>query len=108
MWTIFSHSGRPRKTKIVSGPEDKPWKLRELMAADLDGNLIRVFYDSRGKRASRKVGKVSELGEQSRSHKLVNAQTGFITPSPLTRSTSTSRRPYAPSGLFWLVPPSLR
>jgi hypothetical protein len=24
-----------------------PWKLREFMAADLDGNLIRVFYDFR-------------------------------------------------------------
>ena len=33
--------------KIVSQPEDKPWKLREFMAADLDGNLIRVFYDFR-------------------------------------------------------------
>jgi uncharacterized glyoxalase superfamily protein PhnB len=31
--------------KIVSEPEDKPWKLREFIAADLDGNLIRVFYD---------------------------------------------------------------
>ena len=34
--------------KIVSEPEDKPWKLREFMAADLDDNLIRVFYDFRG------------------------------------------------------------
>src|SRR5207244_11364984 len=34
--------------KIVSEPEDKPWKLREFIAADLDGNLIRVFYDFRG------------------------------------------------------------
>jgi uncharacterized glyoxalase superfamily protein PhnB len=34
--------------KIVAEPEDKPWKLREFMAADLDGNLIRVFYDLRG------------------------------------------------------------
>jgi uncharacterized glyoxalase superfamily protein PhnB len=34
--------------KIVSEPEDKPWKLHEFMAADLDGNLIRVFYDFRG------------------------------------------------------------
>jgi len=25
----------------------KPWKLREFTAADLDGNLIRVFYDFR-------------------------------------------------------------
>jgi uncharacterized glyoxalase superfamily protein PhnB len=34
--------------KIVSEPEDKPWKLREFIAADLDGNQIRVFYDFRG------------------------------------------------------------
>ena len=33
--------------KIVSEPEDKPWKLREFMVADLDDNLIRVFYDFR-------------------------------------------------------------
>jgi uncharacterized glyoxalase superfamily protein PhnB len=33
--------------KIISEPEDKPWKLREFVAADLDGNLIRVFYDFR-------------------------------------------------------------
>jgi uncharacterized glyoxalase superfamily protein PhnB len=33
--------------KIISEPEDKPWKLREFTAADLDGNLIRVFYDFR-------------------------------------------------------------
>jgi hypothetical protein len=32
---------------IVSEPEDKPWLLREFFAADLDGNLIRVFYDFR-------------------------------------------------------------
>ena len=31
--------------KLVSEPEDKPWKLREFFAADLDGNRIRVFYD---------------------------------------------------------------
>jgi uncharacterized glyoxalase superfamily protein PhnB len=36
------------QANIVSEPEDKPWKLREFMAADLDGNLIRVFYDFRG------------------------------------------------------------
>lgn len=35
------------QAKIVSEPEDKPWKLREFTAADLDGNLIRVFYDFR-------------------------------------------------------------
>jgi uncharacterized glyoxalase superfamily protein PhnB len=33
--------------QIVSKPEDKPWKLPECMAADRDGNLIRVFYDFR-------------------------------------------------------------
>ena len=32
---------------MISDPEDKPWKLREFMAADLYGNLIRVFYDFR-------------------------------------------------------------
>jgi len=35
------------QAKIVSRPEDKPWKLREFVAADLDSNLIRVFYDFR-------------------------------------------------------------
>jgi len=30
---------------IVSEPEGKPWKLHEFTAADLDGNLFRVFYD---------------------------------------------------------------
>lgn len=35
------------EAKIVCEPEDKPWMLREFMAADLDGNLIRVFYDFR-------------------------------------------------------------
>lgn len=33
--------------QIVSDPEDKPWMLREFVAVDLDGNLIRVFYDFR-------------------------------------------------------------
>lgn len=33
--------------RILAEPEDKPWKLREFIAADLDGNLIRVFYDFR-------------------------------------------------------------
>ncbi len=35
------------QARIVSEPEDKPWKLREFLAADLDGNLIRVFHDFR-------------------------------------------------------------
>lgn len=30
---------------IVSEPEDKPWKIREFIVRDLDGNFIRVFYD---------------------------------------------------------------
>lgn len=34
--------------EILSEPADKPWHLREFLAADLDGNLIRVFYDFRG------------------------------------------------------------
>ena len=38
---------KAKRAKIISEPEDKPWKLREFMAADLDGNLIRVFYDFR-------------------------------------------------------------
>lgn len=33
------------QAKIVATPQDKPWNLREFVAADLDGNLIRVFYD---------------------------------------------------------------
>jgi uncharacterized glyoxalase superfamily protein PhnB len=32
---------------IVAEPEDKPWMLREFTAADVDGNMIRVFYDFR-------------------------------------------------------------
>jgi hypothetical protein len=31
--------------RIVSAPEEKPWKLHEFTATDLDGNLLRVFYD---------------------------------------------------------------
>jgi predicted lactoylglutathione lyase len=30
---------------IVSAPEEKPWKLFEFTAVDIDGNLLRVFYD---------------------------------------------------------------
>jgi hypothetical protein len=36
------------QAKILSEPEDKPWKLREFMTADLDGTLIRIPYDFRG------------------------------------------------------------
>ena len=31
--------------KLISIPESKPWGLHEFTAADLDGNLFRVFYD---------------------------------------------------------------
>jgi uncharacterized glyoxalase superfamily protein PhnB len=31
--------------KLMSAPESKPWGLHEFVAADLDGNLFRVFYD---------------------------------------------------------------
>jgi uncharacterized glyoxalase superfamily protein PhnB len=33
------------QARIVSAPEDKPWKLREFTVADPDGNVLRVFYD---------------------------------------------------------------
>ena len=33
------------KTKVISAPDSKPWGLHEFTAADLDGNLFRVFYD---------------------------------------------------------------
>lgn len=39
------HEWSSRRAKIVSLPESKPWKLHEFTAADLDGNLLRVFYD---------------------------------------------------------------
>jgi uncharacterized glyoxalase superfamily protein PhnB len=36
---------RENQAKIISPPESKPWGLHEFAAADLDGNLLRVFYD---------------------------------------------------------------
>jgi predicted lactoylglutathione lyase len=33
------------EARITSPPESKPWKLHEFTAADVDGNLFRVFYD---------------------------------------------------------------
>ena len=38
---VWSESG----ARIVAAPESKPWNLHEFTAADLDGNLFRVFYD---------------------------------------------------------------
>jgi uncharacterized glyoxalase superfamily protein PhnB len=43
---LFAEWKAARAT-IVSNPEDKPWKLREFVVADIDSNLIRVFYDFR-------------------------------------------------------------
>jgi uncharacterized glyoxalase superfamily protein PhnB len=31
--------------RLLSVPESKPWGLHEFTAADLDGNMFRVFYD---------------------------------------------------------------
>ncbi len=31
--------------RLISAPESKPWGLHEFTAADLDGNLFRVFHD---------------------------------------------------------------
>lgn len=33
------------QTNVISAPESKPWGLHEFTVADLDGNLLRVFYD---------------------------------------------------------------
>jgi predicted lactoylglutathione lyase len=33
------------KARLLSASESKPWGLHEFTAADLDGNLFRVFYD---------------------------------------------------------------
>jgi uncharacterized glyoxalase superfamily protein PhnB len=34
-----------RGARLLSTPESKPWGLHEFIAADLDGNFFRVFYD---------------------------------------------------------------
>ena len=36
---------RSSQARLISKPESKPWGLHEFTAADLDGNLFRVFYD---------------------------------------------------------------
>ena len=41
LYRVWSASG----AKLMSEPESKPWGLHEFTAADLDGNLFRVFYD---------------------------------------------------------------
>ncbi|HEY4089661.1 MAG TPA: VOC family protein [Bryobacteraceae bacterium] len=44
---------RAAAAKILAEPEDKPWRLREFTAADLDSNQLRVFYDFSTDSASR-------------------------------------------------------
>ena len=41
----FYRTWSASKAKLISAPESKPWGLHEFTAADLDGNLFRVFYD---------------------------------------------------------------
>jgi predicted lactoylglutathione lyase len=41
LYRVWSDS----EAKLMSVPESKPWGLHEFTAADLDGNLFRVFYD---------------------------------------------------------------
>lgn len=41
LYRLWSASG----AKLISAPESKPWGLHEFTAADLDGNLFRIFYD---------------------------------------------------------------
>src|SRR5262245_26154681 len=41
MHEAWSNSG----ARIVAVPESQPWNLHEFIAADLDDNLLRVFYD---------------------------------------------------------------
>ena len=41
--------------RLLSAPESKPWGLHEFTAADLDGNLFRVFYDSATPKRAKRV-----------------------------------------------------
>ena len=41
LYRAWSASG----ARLTSAPESKPWGLHEFTAADLDGNLFRVFHD---------------------------------------------------------------
>jgi uncharacterized glyoxalase superfamily protein PhnB len=36
---------RAGNARLISAAESKPWGLHEFIAADVDGNLLRVFYD---------------------------------------------------------------
>lgn len=41
LYEAWSSSG----AQIVAKPASKPWNLHEFTARDLDGNMLRVFYD---------------------------------------------------------------
>ena len=41
LYEIWNRCG----ARILSKPESKPWRLHEFTATDMDGNLLRVFYD---------------------------------------------------------------
>jgi uncharacterized glyoxalase superfamily protein PhnB len=43
--------------RIVSAPESNPWGLHEFTAADLDGNLLRVFHDFATPERERSAGR---------------------------------------------------
>jgi len=49
--------------RIVATPESKPWNLHEFTAADLDGNLFRVFHDFAWELPDR-GGRVDDTEEQ--------------------------------------------
>jgi predicted lactoylglutathione lyase len=51
---LYETWGR-RDGRIVAKPESKPWHLHEFTATDLDGNLLRVFYDFAWELADRGV-----------------------------------------------------
>lgn len=61
---------RRNGAKIVAPPEAKPWNLYEFTAADLDGNLLRVFYDfawelpDRGGRKDDPADRVAARGQE--------------------------------------------
>jgi len=42
---VLYQAWRRSGARILCEPESKPWHLHEFTAQDLDGNLLRVFYD---------------------------------------------------------------
>ncbi|MEE2692492.1 MAG: VOC family protein [Pseudomonadota bacterium] len=47
---------RERGAIIAADPQSKPYKLHEFVARDLDGNLLRVFYDFGGEEREAAAG----------------------------------------------------